>query len=288
MAETPNDSLNIKRDIERTRLEMSETIGEIHDRLRPDHLLQQAKDSVTQAAAGKARSIMNSAGETAGTVAYRAKGAGEHMAWYAKEHPIRIAATIGALTWFMLRGRQRSNVWEGASDTSWDDAEAMTYDEGRSLRDRVGEYASAARDTVGEYASSARDTAGELASSARSVAGEYAQSAASGARRASESVRSAASTATNTTTDWVQENPLAAGAIALAVGAAIAMALPGTEAENRAMGETRDRAWQRASQAAAELKKNVTRKVEDVAENFAVNTLMGPDDGSSIEPMGRA
>ena len=29
-------------------------------------------------------------------------------------------------------------------------------------------------------------------------------------------------------------------------------------------------------------------KVEDVAENFAVDSLMGPGDGSSIEPMGRA
>ena len=36
----------IQREIERTRVEMSETIGEIQDRLRPDHLLQQAKDGV--------------------------------------------------------------------------------------------------------------------------------------------------------------------------------------------------------------------------------------------------
>lgn len=298
MAEASNDALKIKREIEKTRIEMSETLGEIQDRLRPDHLLQQAKDGVKEAAAGKARSIMNSAGETAGAVAYRAKGAGEHLAWYAKEHPIRIAVTIGALTWFALRSRNRAGAWEGVAETSWDDMEPVLFDEGRSLRTRVGDYAasardtvgayaSSARDTVGEYASTARDTVGELASSARSTAGEYAESARAGARRASERVRGAASSATSTTTDWVQENPLAAGAIALAVGAAIAMALPGTEVEDRAMGETRDRAWQRANQAAAELKKNVTRKVEDAAENFAVDSLLGPD-GSTAEPMGRA
>jgi ElaB/YqjD/DUF883 family membrane-anchored ribosome-binding protein len=100
-------------------------------------------------------------------------------------------------------------------------------------------------------------------------------------------VRSAASSATTTSTDWVQENPLAAGAIALAVGAAIAMVLPATGAENRAMGETRDRVWQRATQAVARLKKNVTTKVEDAAEILAVETLMG-EGGSPIEPVGRA
>ena len=38
---------SIKREIEQTRVVMSETIGEIQDRLRPDHLLQQANDGVT-------------------------------------------------------------------------------------------------------------------------------------------------------------------------------------------------------------------------------------------------
>ena len=71
---------------------MSETIGEIQDRLRPDHLLQQAKDGVKEAAAGKVRNIMNSAGETSGMT--RPSGrAGSATTWrgYAKEHPIRIA-----------------------------------------------------------------------------------------------------------------------------------------------------------------------------------------------------
>lgn len=299
MAEAPLDPLTIKREIARTRLEMSETIGEIQDRLRPDHLLQQAKDGVKEAAAGKARSIMSSAGEKAATVAYRAKGVGDHLSWYAKEHPIRVAITIGALTWFALRSRDRSNSWQGIAETSWDDAEAEFHNEGRSLRNRVGEYASTARETVGayastaretvgEYASTARETASDLASSARDAAGEYAQSARAGARRASESVRTAAGSASSATTDWVEENPLAAGAIALLVGAAIGLAIPNTEIENRAMGEARDRAWEKANQAAADIKRDVTRKVEDLAETFAVDTLMGAGKGSTSEPMGRA
>ena len=168
---------------------MSETIGEIQERLRPDHLLQQAKDGVREAATGKVKNIMSSASETAYDAAQRARGYGNHLAWYAREHPIRIAITAGVIAWWMLRSRSSdSEQWYGASDTSWD------YDEYRplepSLRDRVSGAASSAKQAVGEYASSARETVGEYASSARETVNEYAQSAASSARKASR--RSAA------------------------------------------------------------------------------------------------
>ncbi len=51
--------------------------------------------------------------------------------------------------------------------------------------------------------------------------------------------------------DFVHENPLAVGAFALAVGAAIGLALRVTEYENRAMGATRDEAVARAKNSPA-------------------------------------
>jgi ElaB/YqjD/DUF883 family membrane-anchored ribosome-binding protein len=271
------DTAEIKSEIERTRVEMSETIGEIQDRLRPDHLLQQARDGVTQAAAGKARSIMNSAGETATTVANQARGAGDSVVGYVREHPVQVALVVGGLAWWMMRNRDRSDDWYGTSDPSWDDSEAMSYEGGQSMRSRVGEYASTAKETVGEYATTARQTAGE-----------YAEAARERARRASEAARRAASTASVRMDDWVQTNPMAVGAIALAVGAAIGMSMPATEAENRAMGEARDRALERASQAASTFKDNVTRKVETAAENLVGDSIVDTVTGSPSEPMGRA
>ena len=126
------------------------------------------------------------------------------------------------------------------------------------------------------------------ASSARETAGQYAESARERARRASEAARRAASTATTTVDDFTDQNPLAVGLIALAVGIAIGMAVPATEIENRTMGEARDRAWERASKAASEIKQNVTKKVEDVAENFVNENVISTLTGSSSEPMGRA
>jgi ElaB/YqjD/DUF883 family membrane-anchored ribosome-binding protein len=101
-----NETADIKHEIERTRVEMSETLGEIQERLRPDHLMQQARDGVKEAAADKARSIMQSAGETAATVAYQARGAGDSLASYVRQHPLQVAVAVGAFTWWMLRSRE--------------------------------------------------------------------------------------------------------------------------------------------------------------------------------------
>jgi ElaB/YqjD/DUF883 family membrane-anchored ribosome-binding protein len=273
----------IKSEIERTRVEMSETIGEIQDRLRPDHLLQQAKDGVTEAAAGKVRNIMSSAGETAHIVADQARGVGSHLSWYVREHPLRVALTVGAVTWWMLRGRQTPRVnWQGVRETSWDyEGESAYPYEGESLTGKVGEYAASARETVGEYAASARDTVGEYADSARTTA-----------RRASERVRNVAGTAaaqtqqrfrqaSTVTTDWVTENPVAAGAVALAIGMAIGLSAPRTELEDRTMGETRDQAWEKASRVARDLRENVTQKVQTVAETVVADSITGTTATSS-------
>ena len=102
-----NETAGIKNEIERTRVEMSETLGEIQERLRPDHLLQQARDGVKEAAAGKARSIMNSAGETAATVAYQARGV-EIRGDYVRQHPFR-SRSVG-FTFLMLRTAESNAV----------------------------------------------------------------------------------------------------------------------------------------------------------------------------------
>lgn len=261
LAQGNAETEHIKTEIERTRVEMSETLGEIQDRLRPDHLLQQARDGVTHAATGKVKTMMNSAGETVSAAASRARNAGSYVADYATAHPLPVALAVGAATWWMLRGRARSPEWFGASDTEWDDAGVSSYPH-ETLRDRVGEYASSARETVGEYAATARQSVGE-----------YAESARQSARQASARVRSAASSATTTVDSWVHTNPMAAGAIALAIGAAIGLSAPRTEWEDGTIGETRDRAWDKASRAARNLKDNMTEKVTTAAENLVGESI---------------
>jgi ElaB/YqjD/DUF883 family membrane-anchored ribosome-binding protein len=294
LAQGEADTTAIKREIERTRVEMSETIGEIQERLRPDHLLQQAKDGVREAATGKVKNIMNSASDTARTAALRARETGTHLAWYANAHPIRIAIAAGVVTWLVLRRRSSAPTYYGASDTSWDEddygmPEPTLRDRARDVastaRETVGEYASSAKQVVGAAASTARDTVGGYATTARDTVNEYAASAASTARSASQRVRSAASTATTSVDDWVHENPLAAGAVAVAVGAAIGLAVRSTECEDRALGATRDQALAKAKNVANNLRQNVTNQVATYAENVVGESLKN---AAAEPPMGRA
>jgi ElaB/YqjD/DUF883 family membrane-anchored ribosome-binding protein len=265
-----NETAEIKSEIERTRVEMSETLGEIQERLRPDHLIQQAKDTVTEAATGKVRNIMYSAGETATMVADQTKYAGRNVADYVRNHPVQVAMLAGGVTWWLLRGRDRSDDWEGASE-GWQDgqgySEGYSIDEERPLTAKVGEYASAAKETVGEYASSARETVGEYAASAGATARRASSSVRSAARNASASARQGWQTASTSVDDWVHEYPLAAGAVAVAVGVAIGLSAPSTEWEDRTLGEKRDLALERARLAARDIKENVSQKVQDVADS---------------------
>lgn len=174
--------------------------------------------------------------EKASDVATRTRDAGDYLAEYAMAHPIRIAITVGALTWLALRGRSDAQ-WEGMAEPAWnDEAEAA-------------------------------------------------------AERRFDRVRTAASTAAGTARssmdEFVGDNPIAAGAIAVAVGAALGMLIPRSDVEDRAMGEMRDRAFERASSAVRNLKDNVTDRMAEAAENILSESLAQAKP-KAPEPMGRA
>ena len=259
-----DQTAQIKSEIERTRVEMSETLGEIQERLRPDHLIQQAKDTVTEAATGKVRNIMHSAGETATRVADQTRYASRSVADYACAHPLQMAALAGGVTWWLLRGRDRSYEWEGASE-GWQEGDAYAYGTEPTLRDKAGEYAASARETV----ASARETVGEYASTAKETVGEYAGAARDSARRASMRARETWQSTSTTVDDWVHDNPLAAGALAIAVGAAIGLSVPSSRFEDRTFGERRDQAMERARAKARELKEEVAQRAKNVADTVA-------------------
>ena len=284
------ETAEIKSEIERTRVEMSETLGEIQERLRPDHLIQQAKDTMTEAATGKVRNIMHSAGETATMVADQTKYTGRTVADYVRTHPVQMALVAGGITWWLLRGRDRSYEWEGASE-GWRDSNRLNtdydtdsaYGEDRSLREKVGEYAATARETVGGYATSARETVSDAAEAARCRALKASERVSSAAQTASVRAQETWRSASTSVDDWVHEYPIAAGVIAVAVGAAIGLSAPSTEIEDRTLGEKRDQAIERARIAARQVKDNVTQKVNSVAETVLDVTGATPT-GSTFEP----
>jgi ElaB/YqjD/DUF883 family membrane-anchored ribosome-binding protein len=260
---TSDETAEIKSEIARTRVEMSETLGEIQERLRPEHLIQQAKDTVTDAATGKVRNIMHSAGETATIVADQTRYASRSVADYVRMHPVQMALIAGGITWWLLRNRTTSDDWMGASE-GWQDGQG--YDEGFSAGYSTSETSRPLTEKVGEVASNAGAAVSEYASSAASGVRNGGRRVATATTNAASSARYGISRAGMTADEWVHEYPLAAGAIAVALGAAIGMSAPATEWENRTMGEKRDLAMERARAAARDLKQTASEKLQNVAD----------------------
>jgi hypothetical protein len=118
----------------------------------------------------------------------------------------------------------------------------------------VGETASNAAGAVGETVGNVAGTVGETVGNVASTVGETASNLVGGAQHGAQRAEDRFGRA-------LQENPLAVGAVALAVGAAVGLALPQTQRENQLMGEARDTLVERAQEFAQE----TVEKVQHVA-----------------------
>jgi len=237
----------IRQDIEQTRAQMSGTIDEITERLNPKRLMDEAKETVRDATVGKVTGMMNNASRSAGGVVDRIK-----------ENPVT-AAMIGAGAWWLLTRLPES----GRSSSSY----VRNY----------GNFSSTGRSGGESYDRSASGGYGDAASSSD---GESTSSGYGGDRRWSSSrigegggISRMARTATETVSDytsrgreqfseiadetgrtfnrWMRDNPLAVGAAAIAIGAAIGAAIPETQRERELIGETRDRLMDKAQEMAS-------------------------------------
>jgi len=121
------------------------------------------------------------------------------------------------------------------------------------VADRISSFGSQA---AGAAADKAASYAGSLSDAASSYAGavsDYAQSAGQGVADRSGRLLSQTQSSLEAGLDYlIHEQPLMLAALGLAAGAAIGAALPATDVENRALGETRDQLAQAATHAAGD------------------------------------
>jgi ElaB/YqjD/DUF883 family membrane-anchored ribosome-binding protein len=257
-----DDTQEIREEIARTRNEMGETLGEIQERLTPDRLMQQAKETVQEAAREKTRTVMRSAGEAAYVVAETTQESAGRAMNYARAHPMSaILLGIGA-TWMVAR-RWRAHddyghYYGGNMDTYGRQDDDQGYPTNAEGYD-TGDMSQPMTGRVGRAASRAGRAVKGMASSTTS-------GVASGWHRAESSLG-----------HWVQENPLAVGAAAIAVGMAVGLTVRRTEMENRAFGEVRDNVVRQAGEVARDLRATVTEKIQDVA-GTALGDLQGERD----------
>lgn len=275
----------IKEQIEQTRSHMSETIGAIQEKLSFSNLSEQvseqinnavvtAKDAVYDATIGRAENIMQNVSKGFSNVSESMGDAGSYVVSSAKRNPLPLALIGAGIGLLVFQGsRRKSNHKRNRYDSNryeLSDRHADEQEESRirsesnvrggsgmlsNVQKRAGDVAGSAYEGVSNAASSAYGGVSSLASST----GEQVQHVARRAQRQYENT--------------LDENPLAIGAVALALGAIVGLAIPSTDYENEWMGETKENlvqsvegvardAFSKVQQVAGDVTKTVSEQVQ--------------------------
>lgn len=263
--ETEVDEVEVTRmQIERTRANMSETTDAIQDRLSPENMKAQAKGKVRDATVGKA------------------EGAWFAMVDTVKQNPMPAVLTGIGLTWLFTSGRKQDSSRArhqerpygayGYYPPPYD--EPSHYEERGTSGSSAGEAMGRAQDKAGETAGRARDKVEDTAGQAQDKAGQIAHRTQDQASRLQDQARHQAQRARGGLERMSRENPLAVGALAVGVGAALGLAIPETGKENEVMGEARDsfvEKTQEKAQEAQQKAQHVAQEAQSAAQQEAGN-----------------
>lgn len=252
-----SETERIKAEIEDTRAEMGQTINEIQERLSPEHIMGQVKETVREATIGKVEKVMDRVGETISNVTEPAmdamgragetlKTTGSSITNTIRENPIPCALIGLGLGMYVVRRWRGGNDRASRSRAYQPEFEAgmampRSRGKGRQYYGSSGEYAGASR----QYGS-ARNTLMNM----KDTAGEWAHGTAESVSHLGHQAKEQAFRAGRGFQHLVEENPLAVGAAAVAVGAVVGLALPATRIEHEYMGEASEKLVDRAQQVA--------------------------------------
>ena len=261
---------HLRAQIVETRKEMGETIDAIQEKLSLSNISEQvkdqvteqisnayetAKDSVYEATLGKVGKFMNTVGKELSKIDF-----GKTV----QNNPfplLLLGLGVGFLAYKSFGGKKRKSY-----RYSYDGEDRQDYRYGgksanrsmlKSAQGKIGDVASGAYEGVSNAASSAYGGVTSAASSAYEGVTDVASSAYSGvgdyAGRAYEKVGDYGVQAREQYDYYIEENPLAVGAVALAVGAAVGFAIPSTSYESELMGEYSQQVYDKAQTAASGL-----------------------------------
>lgn len=250
-ADSEENPEQIRAEIEDTRAVMSQTINEIQERLSPDHLMGQVKETVRDATIGKVERVVETVGETISDVTEPArevaalagnaiKEVGTTVADKIWKNPIPV--TLIGLGVGMLVVR---NFWGDGTKTSSSRTSLPNRRTNYELGDvgNVGQPRQTLQSTGASTLNQVKETASDLASRAK-------DSASSVGTRFGELCR---------------ENPLAVGAVAVAAGTAVGLMLPSTQLESEYIGET----GEKLVESVEDVARDALGKVQDAAKQMA-------------------
>jgi ElaB/YqjD/DUF883 family membrane-anchored ribosome-binding protein len=239
---------DILAEIDRTRSDMDSTLTAIEQRLTPGQLVDQGLDYLRRSGANEFAANLGSS---------------------VRDNPLPVTLVGIGLAWLMAAGRTGSS---SGSDLS-----------AGNLRDRATTAAQGAKEAAGSMKQQIGGTlqsAREGLQSARQRAGDISQGARDTVAHMGETARQQAQRAKSSVDYLVREQPLALGAIGLAVGALIAASAPRTQKEDELMGEASDRLADQAKDAGKEELQKVKDTVAEAAAPASNEPASAGGDGA--------
>jgi ElaB/YqjD/DUF883 family membrane-anchored ribosome-binding protein len=249
------DAEQIRAEIEDTRAEMSQTINEIQERLSPEHLMGQVKETVREATIGKVERVMETIGEVTEPAREAMSRAGSTIKDGGREIGNRIwrnpipLALIGLGVGMLWMRSRRGNGYD-YSRTSTPRQRQQNLSGGGQMIGRTG-YTGAGSES---------GTLNQVKEGASNLASRSTEALSNLGTKASET----ASEVSNRFAQLLRDNPLAVGAVAVAAGTAVGLALPSTRFENEYIGETSEMLVDKAQEVA----RGAIDKVQDAAKQM--------------------
>ena len=244
----------LRADIEDTRADMTQTINEIQERLSPENLVGQVKETVREATIGKFERVMGRVGETLSEVTEPAREVAGRAGIAIKE----VGTTVGDTIWknpipltliglgvgMLVMKNYRRQSYASSSST-------RRFPQGTRTNYAMGDVGQPQQQSMGAGTlNQVKETASDLANRSTQTLNELGTKAKNSASRFGEIMR---------------DNPLAVGAVAIAAGTAVGLLIPSTQIENEYIGETGERLVERVEDVA----RDALGKVQDAAKQIA-------------------
>lgn len=234
----------LEREVNQARARMSQTVDALGTRLSPGELIDQ---------------FIGTAREHGGELTRNFGG-------QVKQNPVPALLTTVGIAWMMAGSNSSAdsamnfNGGNSSSDESWSRSEASgdSSSIGQTVKSKLEagkDKLAAGKDKLAEGKESAADRIDSVKSSASDQAAAARENA---KQRASELQRNMQ--------QFMHEQPLIAGTLGMALGAALGALVPPTEAEDRMVGSASDQATERAKQLAAEQYERGREKAKQTAQ----------------------
>ena len=184
----------------------------------------------------------------------------------ARQNPLSAALIGMGVLWLFTGGRTVERAGESIRRAGFDripDAANNAFEAARSTfrsgADAIGERVGSAKDALRDGSAGVLDSATRLGRDYADTASEYVSSMPGASAEMFDTLRS-------NMTDVFRAQPLALGAIGLAIGAGIAAALPASEMESTYLGETSDTVKAKAAEFASEQTARATKVAGNVMD----------------------